>query len=112
MKRAALTATIAAAAMLVLPLAACQEAPPSFATASVTLPDSEPAFPAGPGVEAVTNNCAACHSPDMILNQPKLTREQWEKSIEKMRKLFKANIDPADEPAILDYLDAMSAGVK
>ncbi len=107
MKRAALMA-----ALLALPLAACQDAAPEFPSVSVTLPDAEPAFPASPGVEAVTNNCAACHSPDMILNQPKQSREQWAKSIDKMRKVFKAEIAEADEAAILDYLEGVSAGVK
>lgn len=101
-----------ALALLALPLSGCQDAAPTFATASVTLPDTEPAFPAGPGVEAVTNNCSACHSPDMILNQPKQTREQWAKSIDKMRKVFKAEIAEADETAILDYLERVSAGVE
>lgn len=101
-----------ALALLALPLAACQDAAPKFAEMSVTLPDAEPAFPAGPGVEAVTNNCAACHSPDMILNQPKQTREQWAKSIDKMRKVFKASIAAEDEAAILDYLEGVSAGVE
>jgi mono/diheme cytochrome c family protein len=103
---------ILALALLTLALAGCQDAAPTFATASVTLPDTEPTFPAGPGVEAVTNNCAACHSPDMILNQPKQTREQWAKSIDKMRKIFKAEIAEADEAAILDYLAGVSVGVE
>lgn len=93
-------------------LTACQDAPPEFAEVSVTLPDTENPFPDGPGVEAMTANCAACHSADMILNQPKLTREKWQASIEKMRKIFKAPIDPAAEPAILDYLESVSAQVK
>ncbi len=103
---------VLALALLTLPIAACQDAAPKFAEMSVTLPDAEPAFPAGPGVEAVTNNCAACHSPDMILNQPKQTREQWAKSIDKMRKVFKASIAAEDEAAILDYLEGVSAGVQ
>lgn len=98
--------------MLLLPLVACQEAAPSFSVVSVTLPDAELAFPARPGVDAVINNCGSCHSSDMILNQPKQTRAQWAKNIEKMRKIFKADIDPADEAAILDYLDATSAAVR
>ncbi len=105
MKRAAL-------ALLALALSACSEAPPVFPKMSVDLPMDDGSFPAGPGVEAVTNNCAACHSADMILNQPKQTREQWAKNIDKMRKVFKASIAAEDEAAILDYLEAVSAGVK
>ena len=53
----------------------------------------------------------ASHSPDMILNQPALSREQWQSSIDKMTNVYKATIDPAAEGAILDYLAATSAGV-
>lgn len=101
-----------AIALMTLLLAACEDAAPEFAQVSVELPDGEDPFPAGPGVEAVTNNCTACHSPDMILNQPKQTREQWAKSIDKMRKVFKASIAAEDEAAILDYLEGVSAGVQ
>jgi hypothetical protein len=97
---------------LLLTLAACSDPAPEFAAVAITLPDDDGAFPDGPGVEAVTNNCGACHSPSMILNQPRLTRAEWQKSIDKMRKVFKAEIDPADEAAILSYLDATSAAVR
>jgi cytochrome c5 len=103
-------ALIAAAACLTL--TACQDSTPKFAAMTVELPDNDVPFPDGPGVDAVTANCGACHSADMILNQPKLTREKWQASIEKMRKVFKAPIDPEAEPAILDYLESVSARVK
>lgn len=92
--------------LLLLPLAACQDGAPRFDTMAIALPHEEPAYPDGPGKDAVINNCAACHSADMILNQPKLTRAQWQSNIDKMRKVFKAEIDPAVEGDILDYLTA------
>jgi mono/diheme cytochrome c family protein len=98
--RIALTLT---AAML---LTACGDSAPTFGTVEITLPEDTATFPAGPGVEAITTNCTACHSPDMILNQPALTRDQWRSSIGKMREVYKATIDPAAEEAILDYLMA------
>ena len=52
-------------------------------------------MPAGPGVEAVTTNCLSCHSPAMILTQPRLTRQVWEAEVEKMAKVYKAPIDQA-----------------
>ncbi len=102
--------TLALAALLTL--TACQDSAPTFSTVSITLPEDTATFPAGPGVEAITANCTACHSPDMILNQPPLTREQWQSSIDKMRSVYKASIDPAAEGAILDYLEGVSAGVR
>ena len=95
-----------------LALTACQDGAPTFSTVSITLPEDGTTFPDRAGVEAITANCTACHSPDMILNQPALTREQWQSSIDKMKSVYKATIDPAAEPAILDYLEGASAGVR
>lgn len=103
-------ALLAAAALLTL--TACGSRAPNFTQVSITLPDDDGSFPAQPGVEAVTANCSACHSPSMILHQPRLTRAQWQSTISKMREVYKASIDPAAEPAILGYLEAVSAGVR
>jgi hypothetical protein len=40
----------------------------------------------------------------MVLNQPNLTRADWQQEVEKMRTLYKAPVDEADEPAIVAYL--------
>lgn len=102
--------TLALTALLAL--TTCQDSAPTFTTVSITLPQETVTFPNRPGVEAITANCTACHSPDMILNQPALTREQWQSSIDKMRSVYKATIDPAAEGAILDYLEGVSAAVQ
>ena len=73
----------------------------------VELPSSDRAFPDGPGVEAVNNNCLACHSAGMVLTQPKLSRAQWTETVNKMVHIYKAPVDPADIQAIVDYLAAM-----
>ena len=99
----------AAAIAALLALAGCQDGAPRFDTVSIELPDDGGSFPDGPGVEAITANCTACHSPSMILNQPALTRDQWQSTITKMREVYKASIDPAAEGAILRYLEAVSA---
>ena len=99
--------TLVLAALLTLP--ACQDSAPTFSSVSITLPQETATFPNRPGVEAITANCTACHSPDMILNQPALTQEQWQSTITKMREVYKASIDPAAEGAILRYLEAVSA---
>ena len=87
-----------------LALAGCDRGV-EFANLSVTLPEDKGRFPAAPGADA-------CHSPSMILTQPKLKREQWKANIKKMREVYKAPIDPAAEPAILAYLDGVSASIR
>lgn len=91
-------------------LAACNTAPaaPRFANVEVALPEDTATYPDRPGVEAVQANCAACHSPSQILTQPRLTRAEWEKIVEKMREVYKAPIDPEAVPAIIEYLVATS----
>lgn len=97
-------------ALLALPLvlAACGTAKADFAfqNTSITLPEDAATLPPGPGVEAVTTNCLACHSPEMILTQPRLTRKEWEGEVAKMAKVYKAPIDEAAVPQIVDYLVA------
>lgn len=98
---------------LALLLAGCGRAPDDFAfrNVSVTLPDDSVTLPARTGADAVAANCGACHSVDMILNQPRLSRAQWQATIAKMKTVFKAPVDPAAEPAILAYLEATSAAL-
>ncbi len=100
------------ALIALLPLAACGQEPAnkfSFRDVAVSLPRDTAQFPPRIGIEAMNRNCAACHSTSMILLQPALTREQWIAEIKKMKEVYKAPVDPADEPAILAYLEAMSA---
>ena len=40
----------------------------------------------------------------MVLNQPKLPKAAWEAEVKKMIQAYKAPIDEADVPAIVDYL--------
>ena len=94
-------------------LALCAAANPSLAappativlrSQSVQLPTSDAMFPGGRQAEAINNNCLACHSTEMVLTQPKLTRPQWQAEVDKMRSVYKAPIEIADIPAIVDYL--------
>jgi cytochrome c5 len=102
-----------AALILALFAAACDRAPAvKFADVSITLPEDTGTFPDGPGKDAMIANCGACHSPSMILTQPRLTADQWKSTIKKMREVYKAPIDAADEPAILAYLESVSAAVR
>lgn len=70
----------------------------------VTLPSSDRMFPGGPSAEAINNNCVACHSAGMVLNQPSLSRADWQGEVNKMRHVYMAPVQDADAAAIVDYL--------
>jgi mono/diheme cytochrome c family protein len=70
---------------------------------NVDLPQSELMF-TGEGADAVNNNCLACHSADMVLNQPALVKAAWQAEVSKMINFYKAPVAAADAAAIVDYL--------
>lgn len=71
---------------------------------SVEFPSSDRGFPGRAAAQAITDNCTACHSPGMVLNQPALTPVRWQAEVNHMRTEFKAPIAAADVPAIVAYL--------
>lgn len=75
---------------------------------SVALPTSDEPLPPGPNLALVRERCTACHSPGMILVQPKLKHEQWQATVAKMREAYKAPIPETDDDAIVAYLDHLS----
>lgn len=81
------------------------------APVSVDLPTSDTQFApvAGVSAEAINANCLACHSAEMVTNQPRLTQTQWTATVAKMRGAFHAPVDPADDAAIIAWLTAWSA---
>jgi len=70
---------------------------------TVDLPAGDALFP-GPGADAINNNCLACHSADMVLNQPAFPRATWDAEVHKMINTYKAPVDAKDVGAIVDYL--------
>lgn len=81
--------------------------PANFAlnSTTITLPAEPVTLPAD--AEAVSLNCTACHSGEMILAQPPLSAEKWQAEIDKMRGVFKASIDPAQDPKLIAELIAL-----
>ena len=73
-------------------------------TVTIDLPSGDDVYPDKPGAVVVDRNCLSCHSPEVVANQPQLTRAQWAAEIKKMREAFKAPIADDDEQTILDYL--------
>jgi hypothetical protein len=86
------------------PIAARAQAAPVFKSVTIDLPAGDREFPGGAAADAINNNCLACHSAGMVLNQPALPRAQWDAEVIKMHTAYKAPIDPKDVDAILDYL--------
>jgi len=74
---------------------------------SYKLPEETAAFRPGPNLEIVQNNCTACHSADYIAIQPrgpKFKRDFWQAEVNKMIKVYGAQIDEADAGKIVEYL--------
>jgi hypothetical protein len=76
----------------------------TFKSVDVDLPFGDRMFPDGPGSDAINNNCLACHSAGMVLNQPPLPRTTWQSEVAKMRAVYKAPISDEDAASIVDYL--------
>ena len=75
----------------------------SLTSVNVDLPTSDRVLPDGPGAD-VANICLACHSAGMVMNQPALSKAQWQAEVEKMRLAYRAPVDPKDVDAIVAYL--------
>ena len=85
------------------PVSARTEPLITLKSVTVDLPDSDRTF-LGPGSDAINNNCLACHSADMVLNQPVLPKSVWQAEVTKMIQSYKAPVSEEDVAAIVDYL--------
>ncbi|HWY60501.1 MAG TPA: cytochrome c [Rhizomicrobium sp.] len=70
---------------------------------SVDLPAGTEPF-AGADADAINQNCLACHSADMVLNQPPMTQAAWQAEVAKMIGTYKAPVASQDVDAIVAYL--------
>ena len=90
-----------------MPLAARAATPLELKSVKIDLPDSDKMFPDGPGSDAINNNCLACHSAGMVLNQPALSKQAWAAEVSKMINNYKAPVTPEDVGPIVEYLTAL-----
>jgi cytochrome c553 len=81
--------------------------PLQLKSVKIDLPDSDRMFPNGPGSDAINNNCLACHSADMVLNQPALSKQAWAAEVDKMINNYKAPVAPEDVATIVNYLTSL-----
>jgi hypothetical protein len=88
------------------PLAVHAASPFELKSVKIDLPDSDRMFPGGPAADAINNNCLACHSAGMVLNQPELSKQAWAAEVNKMISIYKAPVAPEDVGAIVDYLSS------
>ena len=60
-----------------------------------------------PGYAKAQANCVGCHSAEYFLYQPpNASRAYWDAMTKRMKAVFKAPVDDADIPVIVDYLAA------
>jgi hypothetical protein len=90
-----------------MPLVARAATPFELKSVKIDLPDSDRMFPDGPGSDAINNNCLACHSAGMVLNQPALSKQAWAAEVTKMINNYKAPVAPEDVGPIVEYLTAL-----
>jgi hypothetical protein len=58
-----------------------------------------------PGYAKAQAQCVACHSAEYMLYQPaNASRAYWETMVKRMQQVFKAPVNDADMPEIVDYL--------
>jgi hypothetical protein len=82
-------------------------APIELKSVNLDLPESDRMFPDGPGSDAINNNCLACHSAGMVLNQPAMSKDAWKSEVNKMINNYKAPVAPEDVTTIVEYLVAL-----
>jgi mono/diheme cytochrome c family protein len=101
MRRKASLATVVAA------LAMSLGAPGVSDAKTITLPpDGTQLKPSElPGYAKAQAQCVTCHSAEYMLYQPpSAPRPYWDAMVRRMKGVFKAPLDDADIPLIVDYL--------
>ena len=76
----------------------------SLVSTAITLPEERARFAATPAGEALSNNCAACHSAELIHTQPRLSPDAWAAEVKKMREVYHAPYPATDDPALVAAL--------
>jgi mono/diheme cytochrome c family protein len=73
---------------------------------SIKLPHFEPELPLAAGRDAYLVVCVGCHSPRYVTMQPFFAPRQWEETVDKMVKVYGAQIDQDQRSAVIQYLVA------
>ena len=94
--------------LLVAALSVCTAAVAAVPKTIVLPPDGAQLRPSSlPGYAKAQANCIACHSAEYLLYQPpNASRPYWDAMAKRMKAVFKAPLNDADIPEIVDYLTA------
>ncbi len=71
---------------------------------AIILPDLTPDLPDGPHRQQFEALCRLCHSPRLVLTQPRLSEKKWAEVVHKMTTVYRAPIQPQQEQEIVSYL--------
>ena len=74
---------------------------------STTLPEETAGFPPGPAGELVAARCTACHSAEMILQQPPMDAAKWAGIVKKMREVYRAPVPAGEDTALAAALASL-----
>jgi hypothetical protein len=74
---------------------------------TITLPDAAPTLPPGPHQPQFQAVCRLCHSPRLVLTQPRFPEKKWAEIVHKMVTVYHAPIQPEQERDIVSYLVAI-----
>jgi mono/diheme cytochrome c family protein len=86
------------------PNATASEARAPTEVRSITLPHFEPQVPIAPGRDDYLVVCVSCHSPRYVIMQPLFPQRQWEETVDKMAKVYGAQMDQDQRASIVRYL--------
>ena len=70
---------------------------------SITLPHFEPDLPVAPGRDEYMVVCVSCHSPRYVTMQPLFPQRQWEETVDKMVKVYGAQMDQEQRQSIIGF---------
>jgi len=73
---------------------------------AITLPHFEPDLPIAAGRDEYLAVCVSCHSPRYVTMQPLFPQRQWEETVDKMVKVYGAQMDQSQRKSIVEYLVA------
>ncbi len=73
---------------------------------SIILPHFEPELPVAPGRDEYLVVCVSCHSSRYVMMQPFFPQRQWEETVDKMTKVYGAQMDQEQRTGIIQYLVA------
>jgi mono/diheme cytochrome c family protein len=73
---------------------------------SIILPHFEPDLAIAAGRDEFMVVCVSCHSPRYVTMQPPFSQRQWEETVDKMSKVYGAQMDQEQRQSIIGYLVA------